>query len=100
MTIDISGYVAGRGIIGRQYVFAATGAIETPIATDDDTPIYSVNVQNNSTANVVNVYNSAGTDIVYVIPASGSIVIPIRLMNLLRLSGTAGQRVSLMGILK
>lgn len=100
MTIDISGYVAGRGIIGRQYTFTATNTVQQPVPDDDDTPIYSVNVQNNSTANVVNVYSTAGTNIVYVIPASGSIVIPIRLMNLLRLSGTSGQTVSLMGILK
>lgn len=100
MTIDISGYTAGRGVIGKQYIFAVTNAIEQPVGNDDDTPIYSVCVQNNSTANTVNVYNSAGTNIVYVIPTSGSVVIPIRMMNLLRLAGTAGQRVSLMGILK
>lgn len=99
MTIDISGYTAGRGIIGRQYTFTSA-AVAQPVPDDDDTPIYSVCIQNNSTANVVNVYNSAGTNIVYVIPTSGSVVIPIRSMNLLRLTGTTGQTVSLMGILK
>ena len=99
MTIDISGYTAGRGIIGRQYTFTGT-TVAQPVPDEDDTPIYSVCIQNNSTANVVNVYNSAGTNIVYVIPTSGSVVIPIRSMNLLRLTGTTGQTVSLMGILK
>lgn len=100
MTIDISGYTAGRGIIGRQFTFTSSGAVAQPVPDEDDTPTYSVCVQNNSTANVVNVYNTAGTNIVYVIPTSGSVVIPIRTMNLLRLAGTSGQTVSLMGILK
>lgn len=96
MSITISGYQACREIIGGTFTFASSAVVRF---VTDETPTTSVVIQNVSTVNVVNVHNSVVNGlIVHVLQPGQAIVLPMKNLAKIWLSGTSGQSVRLLGV--